>query len=155
MYKFSVIHVSNATYCISSNPAEALQVMGSSWPTPVVKDNSKVGEINNSSGFHILELHAPSIGTTLGSILIVVVIAVACCYCFQRTKKKIAKRLLPYVHNPLPTQQLAYHVPQSTIVPSAPPASAFPYAPSAPPASQFPALTYIPSAPKYPIPEGL
>ena len=51
-------------------------------------ENAKnIGEVNNSSGFHLLELHLPSAGYSIGLVVVIVGIA-AMIYCCCRKRRQ-------------------------------------------------------------------
>lgn len=55
---------------------------GSSNSKPTNEENSNVGEVVNSGGFHLLELHIPSVGVsmvTMGLIIGVIILIICCC----------------------------------------------------------------------------
>ena len=74
--------------------------MGGSQSTRA--SDSNVGEINQSGGFHILEIHAPSIGGTLVVLLIIAAIAAAAYTCYRRLQKRAWSNFQAH-------HQVAYH----------------------------------------------
>ncbi len=73
---------------------------------------TEVGEIDNSSGFHLIEIHAPSMGIGIGSIIFAIVlmgiafIIIRKCYtqCWDqgppRPRRQLNMEPLPYPHWP-------------------------------------------------------
>ena len=54
--------------------------------------NKNVQEENKSSGFHLFELHVPTMGTTVGFFTLIFVVAVAFAWYYLRQKKRSYKR---------------------------------------------------------------
>ena len=54
--------------------------------------NKNVQEENKSSGFHLFELHVPTMGTTMGFFTLIFVAAVAFAWYYLRNKKRSYKR---------------------------------------------------------------
>ena len=54
--------------------------------------NKNVQEENKSSGFHLFELHVPTMGTTVGFFTLIFVAAVAFAWYYLRNKKRSYKR---------------------------------------------------------------
>ena len=73
-----------------------------------------VGEINNSSGFHLLELHLPSVSFSFGITVIVILVLAAIYYCCrQQSKRKRQFQMMqmqyPLMHLPVQQQLQPMH----------------------------------------------
>lgn len=77
-------------------------------------DNAEtINEINNSSGFHLLELHLPSVSFSIGFTIIVIGIIALMYYCCRRRRQNnhhqnstIAPQFNPYLQPAIPLQDL-------------------------------------------------
>ena len=101
----------------STTPPPKQPTMGNSGSQG--QTNNKVTEVDNSSGLHIMELHAPSMG--LMSILTIMLCILAffiirCCYKRYKTRQCCAPQLLPtYIPRPWQTTIPANLTPQEAI----------------------------------------
>ena len=81
--------------------------------------NNKVAEVDNSSGLHIMELHAPSMGFMSVITIILCVLAfflIRCCYKRYKTGQCCAPQLLPtYIPRPWLTTIPANISPQEAV----------------------------------------
>ena len=74
-----------------------------------------VGEVNNSSGFHFLELHLPSVSFSVGLTILIVIIIFALMYCCKKQRRNKRHFLPTYQMHPMnqmhmPPQMAVQHL---------------------------------------------
>ena len=71
----------------------------------------QTGEINQSGGFHVLEIHAPTVGGTLVMIVLLLLVAAAFFWCIRKMQRNSQAAALRYAHNSMAPHQLQQQPP--------------------------------------------
>ena len=72
--------------------------MGTKQSTPAPVIIQKPVEVDNSSGFHILEIHAPSVGMSFMVIILLLILGTAFYFCLRRYRHRLRRHRQRHLH---------------------------------------------------------
>ena len=75
------------------------------------QNRGQTGEINQSGGFHVLEIHAPTVGGTLVMIVVLLLIAAGLFWCVRRMQQNSQAAALRNAHHYVAPHQLQQQPP--------------------------------------------